>query len=90
MKINGLHAAMIAGSRDRKTLSGAIKGSKMNSMFWKLIDPVLKKSEVDPDWIVKNGGELLKRKNGDPKTAWSVWAVEKVIVKWINNLPEKN
>lgn len=61
MKIEGLHNSRIKASKERKSLSGAIKTAKMNmpgnNEFWKLVAPYVKKNDVDPKWITEHATE---------------------------------
>lgn len=82
-----LYKLQIEGSKERKSLSGALKCSKATSVnFWKAIAKKIKSSEVDPAWIVKNAsekqlhrtkktGEVEKREN------WSAFLVETIVRK---------
>ena len=86
-----LHKLMIEGSKERKSLSGAIKTSQSTSInFWKQVSDKIKNTEVTPKWIAETGSPILKRT--DKKTAeisdrsvWSAWLVEKIVVAWYNS-----
>lgn len=89
MKTNeiSLYKLQVTGSRERKTLSGALKCSKATSIeFWKKVSKKIKPAEVDPAWIIKNATE--KQLNRTKKTGevvkvekWSAFAVETIIRK---------
>ena len=84
---------MIEGSRERKSLSGAIKCSKTTSTkFWNAISDKIKKNDVDPAWVIAHANEKqLSTFNRAGETTgkrenWSAWLVERVIVGYYNSL----
>lgn len=83
-----LHSLMILGSKERKSLSGAIKCSKATSAkFWSAVSNKVKKDAIDPAWIVSQATDnQLNRKNGDKREIWSAWLVETIISKYYNSL----
>lgn len=96
MKIEGLHNSRIKASKERKSLSGAIKTAKMNmpgnNEFWKLVAPHVKKQDVDPKWItdhatkekhlnsIKKTGDVVKREK------FTAWGIQEVIKDYIKTL----
>ena len=83
-----LHSLMIQGSKERKSLSGAIKTSKATSTaFWNRINDKIKRDQVTPAWIVEHATDKqLHRKNGDDRLIWSAWHVELVVCNYYNKL----
>lgn len=55
---------MIEGSRERKSLSGAIKVAKLNTpgnnKFWNAIADHVKKNDVDPKFVINHATEKEK------------------------------
>jgi len=55
---------MIEGSRERKSLSGAIKVAKLNTpgnnKFWNEISEYLKKNDVDPKFVIEHASDKEK------------------------------
>ena len=76
-----LHSLMIQGSKERKSLSGAIKTSKATSTaFWNRINDKIKRDQVDPAWVVEHATDKqLHKKSGDKREIWSAWLVETIV-----------
>jgi len=84
---------MIEGSKERKSLSGAIKTSKANSTkFWNAVNDKIKKNDVTPAWIVKRATDnekyllnkdrefkLNEAKEKIDRVNWSAWGIEKIV-----------
>lgn len=91
---NFLHAHMVQASRERKSLSGAIKVSKIdtsgNRAFWKDVHIMcgLTKSDVDPKFITEHADEkqLGKYNRAGERTGdrliWSEWTVKQIVRKY--------
>lgn len=83
-----LHNLMIQGSRERKSLSGAIKTSKATSTaFWNAINSKIKRDQVDPAWIVEHATDKQRNdKQGNKRGHWSAWLVEQIIANHYKSL----
>ena len=83
-----LHSLMILGSKERKSLSGAIKCSKATSLkFWSAISDKIKKDSIDPAFIVSHATPAqLHKKGGEDRAVWSAWLVESIICKYYKSL----
>lgn len=91
---NSLHSHMVGASRERKSLSGAIKVSKIdnpaNRAFWREVADMctLTKADVDPKFIIDNASEKELGKfdkaglrTGD-RAIWSAWTVMAIVRRY--------
>jgi hypothetical protein len=83
-----LHSLMILGSKERKSLSGAIKTSKATSTaFWNRINDKIKRDQVDPAWIVEHATDKQRNdKQGNKREHWSAWLVEQIVANHYKSL----
>ena len=88
-----IHKLMIEGSKERKSLSGAIKCSKSTSTrFWNAINDKIKRDQVTPAWVIEHAtdkqlstfnraGELTGKRE-----IWSAWLVERIVATYYQSL----
>lgn len=87
-----LFKLQITGSKERKSLSGALKCSQVTSIdFWKEVKKIIK-DKIDPAWIVSKADEKQlnrfsrKGENLGKREIWSAWLVETIIRKYAQTL----
>jgi hypothetical protein len=87
-----LYKLQVTGSKERKSLSGALKCSKVTSVeFWKEVGKKVKIAEITPAWITGKATEkqLNKvKKDGtvEKRAIWSAWMVETIIRQYVQTL----
>jgi hypothetical protein len=87
--MKNLFGLQLKGSKERKSLSGAIKSSFATSNeFWAEVLKVskMKKADFDPKFIVSIAAakDLKAVKKGVliEKTVWSAWSVENIVRRY--------
>lgn len=87
-----LYKLQVTGSKDRKSLSGALKCSKATSVeFWKEVGKKIKVAEITPAWITgkatdKQLNRLKKDGTTEKREVWSAWMVETIIRQYVQTL----
>jgi len=83
---NSLHKSMVGASRQKKSLSGAIKVAMItnsdNTDFWREVNQLcgLKKTDVTPAFIVSHANEKqLNTRKGTAREIWSDWMVKQIV-----------
>jgi hypothetical protein len=86
-----LYKLQIQGSKERKSLSGAIKCSLATSNeFWNAVFKIkkMKKTDITPKFIIDNATEKQlnpMKKSGETykREVWSAWMIEMIVRKFV-------